>query len=655
MKYYAFDFGAGTTCAVEYSGYTQNPMTGKAIPKWDSCCICRTAGGSHEIPTYFGKTTDGRYIIGGDVATTAAELQWKKRAWKTRPTAAGDDNKKHTQQFMREVFSHFAQENAQTIAIETSFVFAIGYPCDWSDKDAEEYKEMAQNALRGINNFEGKNVQIIAVRESQAAALYARKKLNVSSGDFNEGVLLIDFGSSTTDFTFVKGLSGLHCGLDLGANKIDQIIAQHALDHDKKAQSWFVKQSNQLSEENADMIQFDILAMARQNKEAMFSSQDRQSRSTGYTYYNSDPEDLHFGVKRSLNVEYFADKIFDKGQDDEEHEYKFRLKLYDNDFWQELKNVEQSWRAHFRQVLRIIKKKWSLPEDLTVIITGGASRMDFVIQDIKAIYPDAEENIVVSDDTDKSFSVANGLAYAAYANLKIEKVRKNFFDERLSCIAEEICDDVFNAFCDGVYTATCEAIEDHLEKGERRFRTWQRNGKPVGEKPKDSANSVKRKLNDELQRKSRDIGEKYNRNNTLLIGKIKENEEIKNSLNDLCEEFGVPNLEFCVKALSIGTDINFNFETQVDFAENVFWRWTYGDELWADAKHGNCFIFPKSYWEIAIKDLADLFTIKNVKDELERGILKSSLRTQIEEAIVSYFNQYTDAIAGIALIEDQDE
>ena len=262
---------------------------------------------------------------------------------------------------------------------------------------------------------------------------------------------------------------------------------------------------------------------------------------------------------------------------------------------------------------------------------------------------------MVSDDTDKSFSVANGLAYAAYANLKIEKVRKNFFDERLSCIAEEICDDVFNAFCDGVYTATCEAIEDHLEKGERRFRTWQRNGKPVGEKPKDSANSVKRKLNDELQRKSRDIGEKYNRNNTLLIGKIKENEEIKNSLNDLCEEFGVPNLEFCVKALSIGTDINFNFETQVDFAENVLWRWTYGDELWADAKHGNCFIFPKSYWEIAIKDLADLFTIKNVKDELERGILKSSLRTQIEEAIVSYFNQYTDAIAGIALIEDQDE
>lgn len=655
---YAFDFGAGSTCAVEYSGYTQDPMTGKEIPKWDSCCICRTAGGSHEIPTYFGKTMDNRYIIGGDVSTTAAELQWKKRAWKTRPTAAGDDNKKYTQQFMHEVFSHFAQKNANAIASNNSFIFTIGYPCDWSDKDAEEYKQMAQNALKEISAFANKTVQIIAVRESQAATLYARKKLDVPLDAFKTGVLLIDLGSSTTDFTFVKGLAGLHCGIDLGANKIDAIIAQHALDHDEEAQSWFVKQSSQLSEENRDSIQFDILAMARQNKEAMFSSQGGRPRSMGYTYYNPNPADLHFGVNRLLNVEYFADKIFDKGQDDEGHKYKFRLKLHGNDFWQELKNVEQSWREHFRQVLSIIKKKWSLPKDLTVIITGGASRMDFVIQDIKAIiYPDAKENakvnIVVSDDTDKSFSVANGLAYAAYANLTIEEVRKTFFDKKLSCIAEKICDDVFNAFCDGVYKATCEAIKDYLIQGEQGFRIWQSNGKPVRQKPKDSANSVKRKLNDELQSKSRAIGEDYNRNNTLLIGKIKENKEIKNSLNDLCEEFGVPSLEFCVNALNIGTDINFNFETQVDLAKKEFFRWTYGDELWADARHGNCFILPKSYWEVAIRDLAILFTIKNVKDELERSELKSSLRTQIEEAIVSYFEQYTDAIAGIALIENQ--
>lgn len=645
---YAFDFGAGSTCAVEYSGYTQNPKTGKEIPNWRSCCICRTGGGTYEIPTYFGKTMDGRYIIGGDVST-AARLQWKKRAWKTRPTAASKEQKKYTQQFMHEVFSHFAQENANAIADNNSFIFTIGYPCDWSDKDAEEYKQMAQNALRGINNFDDKDVQIIAVRESQAATLYARKKLDVPLDAFETGVLLIDLGSSTTDFTFVKGLAGLHCGIDLGANRIDAIIAQHALDHDGDAQDWFKQQFTQLIEENRDSIQFDILAFARQNKEAMFNSQDGESRSMGYTYYNPQARDLHFGVERFLNVEYFADKIFDKGQDDEEHEYKFRLELHGNDFWQELENVEQSWRAHFRQVLSIIKKKWSLPKDLTVIITGGASRMAFILNDIKSVYKNAA--IVVSDDTDKSFSVANGLAYAAYANLTIEEARKTF-DKKLSCIAERICDDVFNAFCDGVYTATCEAIEDYLIQGEQEFRTWKSNGR-VGKKPKDSANSVKRELNDVLQSKSRTIGEKYNRNNALLIGKIKENKEIRDSLNALCEEFGVPNLEFCVKALSIGTDINFNFETQVDFAEKVFWRWTYGDELWADARHGNWVIFPKSYWEIAIKDLADLFTIQNVKDELKRSILKSSLRKQIEEAIVSYFEQYTDAIAGIALIENQ--
>ena len=649
MKYYAFDFGAGTTCAVEFGGYSQNPTTRKETPVWTSLCICNTGNGRHEIPTYFAKTNNNCYIIGEDVADIRAP-QWIKRAWKNRPTAASEENKVCTQQFMQEVFYHFAEKNTYAIAEENDFTFAIGYPCDWSEEDANRYKDMAQNALRGINNFEGKNVQIIAVRESQAAALYARKKLNVSSDDFNKGVLLIDFGSSTTDFTFVKGLSGLHCGLDLGANKIDQIIAQHALDHNQDAQNWFNRQSCHLNEENADKIQFDILAKARQNKEQLFSSQGGETDSSSFVY-DYPLRDLHFGIERRLNKAYFADTIFDKGQDGEGHKYKFRLKLYDNDFWQELKNVEQSWRQHFRKVLSIIKEKWSLPENLTVIITGGASRMDFVSEDIKKVYEKA--TVTASDDSDKSYSVANGLAYAAYANLTIEEARKTFFDKRLSCIAEEICDDVFNAFCDGVYEATCEAIEDYLIQGEQEFRTWKSNGKPVGQKPKDSANSVKRKLNDELQRQSSAIGENYNRNNTLLIGKIKENEEIKDSLNDLCEEFGVPSLEFCVNALNIGTDINFNFETQVDLAKKVFWRWTYGNELWADARHGNSYMFKKSYWEIAIKDLAKLFTIEHVKDELKRGILKSSLRTQIEEAIVSYFKQYTDAIAGIALIENQ--
>lgn len=655
MKYYAFDFGAGTTCAVEFGGYSQNPATGKETPVWTSLCICNTGNGRHEIPTYFAKTNDDCYIIGEEVADIRAP-QWIKRAWKTRPTAASEENKVCTQQFMQEVFYHFAERNTHAIAVENDFTFAIGYPCDWSEEDANRYKDMAQNALRGINNFEGKNVQIIAVRESQAAALYARKKLNVSSDDFNKGVLLIDFGSSTTDFTFVQGLSGLHCGLDLGANKIDQIIAQHALDHNQDAQNWFNRQSNHLNEENADKIQFDILAKARQNKEQLFSSQGGETNSSSFEY-DYPIKDLHFGIERRLNKAYFADTIFDTETDAKKNNYEFCVRLHDNKLWAELKAKKQSWRKHFRDVLGIIQKKWTLPENLTVIVTGGASRMDFVVKDIYKVYQKA--TVKVSDDSDKSYSVANGLAYAAYANLKIEEVRKKF-NAASNTIVDEIFCTLFQKFVSDMHTEIQNKMEQYLDQGSQLYQSWKKVGRPAEFKPTDSTNSVKNLINEKLQHIFTGQKEKVNKNEECLKDEIKRNDKINVFLKDLEKEFGVPDFCFDVRSLYMSTDIAVNFSTDVDPLEDVIFSATTGDVPWADAwLHRDArnvltlgLIKHKDYWIIAKGTIQKYLTEGVIAAEISQEI-QNSWKTQIREAIESYFEQYTDAIAGIALIENQ--
>ena len=94
-------------------------------------------------------------------------------------------------------------------------------------------------------------------------------------------------------------------------------------------------------------------------------------------------------------------------------------------------DVEDTWRGHFRRALDCVKKHWRFDTSkLTIFVTGGASRMSFVGDDIKEVYGD-NIRCFFGNDGERSYSVVKGLAWAGYATDLIDSERK-LCDDKIS-------------------------------------------------------------------------------------------------------------------------------------------------------------------------------------------------------------------------------
>ena len=195
MDYLAFDFGDGTTCAAHYDdSFAQSNTAPQKLS---------IAKGIDEIWSIIGYDRNGDNPYIGEAANRPGYSI--RSNWKAKPsqyTSNGPEAWKRQTciDFMQKVFDSFLQNNLDYKKDGTKqgqmYAVVIGVPCDWSEKDIDAYKEMAKEA--GIPN-----VQV--VKESQAAMFYARRFMRggIPDKDILKGVLLIDVGSSTTDFTYL--------------------------------------------------------------------------------------------------------------------------------------------------------------------------------------------------------------------------------------------------------------------------------------------------------------------------------------------------------------------------------------------------------------------------------------------------------------------
>ncbi len=107
------------------------------------------------------------------------------------PDFSRNDVVQPIRQFVGKVYETVVSEKKIAGGEQTKFL--VGCPSGWSSEVRHEYKEVLQHAGLG---------QVDIVAESRAAFLDAR-----SSGDLGDvrqltgAVLIIDIGSSTTDFT----------------------------------------------------------------------------------------------------------------------------------------------------------------------------------------------------------------------------------------------------------------------------------------------------------------------------------------------------------------------------------------------------------------------------------------------------------------------
>lgn len=425
MKFLSFDFGDGTTSAALCEGgepVVQNILRGMdEIPSVLNYCV--------------GDDGRTRAVIGGnavDMGDTEAGLRmnWKSRPTQMEQTPGYPDKAKinDTKIFIKTVYSEFLANNAGAVDKDTRIV--IGTPSAWTDKDRAQYKKYAEEA--GLNN-------VSVLSESQAAYLFAQRFLKDSAGNtlpssiIRDGLLIVDVGSSTTDFTFARGMHSENYGVALGAKYVDENLFKWGISRSSADAGILEKLDNDECRE----IRLRLVFKCRERKEKYFSKchpgectwrvPERVEEWVGDDEVSFRLGDLENGLTMS---EALFKRILDDGCEDR---YLVAIKN------SQTGTVESdSWRGHFRKGLKYVAEKLvgSGREKVSIVLTGGASRMYFIDEDIRKVFG-PRVSIFAGMDKDRSFSVVKGLAWAGYAIEEIDDAI-NKLPEQVRALREKV-------------------------------------------------------------------------------------------------------------------------------------------------------------------------------------------------------------------------
>lgn len=534
MEYLAFDFGDGTVCAARYNtelsgGPMELPIVGGVKELWS---------------TLAKNLANHDYEVGVQAPRIGLDLELN---WKSKPSQRGDKEWKTrrmlTVLFMKRVFDLFknscpgyevdAKGNCTygDRSVRWPCKIAIGVPCDWSDassvtagelSDVDEYKKMAKEAGLG---------DVFVFKESQAAVLYARKFMGDGLPDayIEKGTLLIDVGSSTMDFTYLKGNKANNRGLTLGAKYVEQSLLYDAM---KKSGGYEYYKKDASLESKIAAIQSRSwnLLETRGHKEMFFNMVTAaRLQNTGelaqVMVYPLRGTNLQIGNKDGIITEDYVETCLN----DSVKGVTFNLPHLSEKWAGSGLDKANTWRGHFRTALTHLGKVWKInPQEVTVVVTGGASRMQFIEEDVKGVWG---KNVRYkrASASDQSFAVVKGLAWAGYVTDTIAEARKSV-RKKIDLILEK--EDAQNKIRELVHSIG-DGVTDEVAK---------RLASVMARKP--TSVNTKRKIAKFATDNARDILSSV-RSNGLLNEKVKEvtkellsTGEVKELFSDLQNEFG---------------------------------------------------------------------------------------------------------------------
>ena len=328
----------------------------------------------------------------GEQALIQAGVTKLKISFKQKPN--NDPNYRQTIRSFVETYYRLLKESKQIEGAEVSH-FYVGCPSGWSVSEREEYQKLLKES--GIS-------LVSVVPESRAAFMQAKETAKLDYNKLKSSVLIVDIGSSTTDFTLVKSLYEIPTDFGsnaLGAALIDlAIFARTLANHEQKALLKEVFEEYPHHQARCELA-------CRKAKEDYFSNEslysDPQSFARGFESIN---EQIYFipQVNRLIMQEILNQPL-------PELSYK-------------------SWIQSFSEAVSEAKEqldKLSIPKVL--LMTGGASRMKFTRQICEEIFPEPDSQ--VRPDPEPERCIALGLS------------RVGRWDLRATAFKEEI-----NLLCD---------------------------------------------------------------------------------------------------------------------------------------------------------------------------------------------------------------
>ncbi|MGB6319028.1 MAG: hypothetical protein WBG08_10345, partial [Litorimonas sp.] len=249
--------------------------------------------------------------------------------------------------------------------------FVIGCPSGWNEAVRTRYRDLFVRAA-GL-----KEARIVS--ESRAALMTALEQGYLSMEDARASVLIVDIGSSTSDFTYCRDLAADDVGHNiLGSGLLDTEI--FTLNLARQPQRDRIEALLEAHPSYRPILEF----WCREAKEAYFTGEDKPVEMIRRLPV---PNDAKGGLLFEIRIDpEDADAILSKPLD--------ALSGY-------------SWRDAYDFALRETIEQLGGRDPDTVLLTGGASRLPLVLPATKAAFPEAR----VIRGAEPEFAIARGLAW----------------------------------------------------------------------------------------------------------------------------------------------------------------------------------------------------------------------------------------------------
>ena len=365
--------------------------------------------------TAIGKDKKGNLVIGRN-AMRRKDSNWFEISFKKKPSLCSPADQDNICNFVK-VVSGQLKEN-QYFAPQESITFFIGCPSGWTLEERKLYQQIMLDA--GLTS-------VFIVSESRAALMHAKEMNKITATDLTKSILIIDVGSSTTDFTWLTDENDhpLDFGNNLGASLIDQAIFQRTLDaHPQK---------EELSKIFAEYPSWQHRCefACRLTKEEYFRDP---------TFYD-EPDTFVQGALENIEQRY-------------EFKPLVNASIMDEILNQPLAQLDnQSWKTAFAHSLMQVKQNLASQgvRLSKILLTGGASRMSFIAQICTEVFPDAPW----IRDTQPELAIARGLArwgrveintinFKQQANQIIDHELGNIVDRNLHILVDSQIDKLTN-------------------------------------------------------------------------------------------------------------------------------------------------------------------------------------------------------------------
>lgn len=336
-------------------------------------------------------------------------------------------------------------------ADETRFI--VGHPSAWNKEERKQYAEL-------LNRAGMKNVEMMA--ESRAAFLSAREdgELKIEAQKLAETVLIIDVGSSTTDFTVVSRLQErpLEFGNnELGAGWIDELILSYLVTGHDRSRDIQIALEDRVFRRKCELL-------CRRVKQKYFDRPGAYKKTKAYGGGEMLGRGLTFNAAvNASDMEQILNTPIDA-------------------------LVKRTFAIAFEDELISVRNKLEKEglEPNLVLLTGGASRMDFTRKACESVFPNAK----LVRGKEPEFAISDGLALAGRMDLHIgqfraevedligsgqvkglvEKQIDSLIDEIAEPIADKLSSDLLmpelKRWADGSYKTLRQATEEIARKVE---------------------------------------------------------------------------------------------------------------------------------------------------------------------------------------------